>query len=67
MSVLKSFSANIHQITFDISVTAAQVLNKIDLPGAEPSRVIQEIEEVSSPEAVFNCLLMLIFINYVCF
>ncbi|PWA88522.1 translation factor [Artemisia annua] len=27
-------------------VDASQVLNKIDLPGAEPSRVIQEIEEV---------------------
>lgn len=24
-----------------------QVLNKIDLPGVEPSRVVQEIEEVS--------------------
>jgi len=26
-----------------------QVLNKIDLPGAEPDRVCKEIEEVGSP------------------
>ncbi|GJV79238.1 translation factor GUF1 homolog, chloroplastic [Tanacetum coccineum] len=46
LEVIPSFNANIHQIIFTSSVTAAQVLNKIDLPGAEPSRVIQEIEEV---------------------
>ncbi|PWA46040.1 translation factor [Artemisia annua] len=45
LEVIPSFNANIQQIIFDISVTAVQVLNKIDLPGAEPSRVIQEIEE----------------------
>lgn len=34
-----------HQ-TSDITTLFLQVLNKIDLPGAEPDRVIREIEEV---------------------
>lgn len=33
-----------------------QVLNKIDLPGAEPDRVIQEIEEVGAHKAGFHLL-----------
>ncbi|KAJ0040917.1 hypothetical protein Pint_27464 [Pistacia integerrima] len=33
-----------------------QVLNKIDLPGAEPDRVVQEIEEVGAQKAGFHLL-----------
>ena len=36
-----------------------QVLNKIDLPGAEPSRVSQEIEEVGAhikEKYLYSCL-----------
>lgn len=32
-----------------------QVLNKIDLPGAEPQRVSQEIEEVGNLNEIYFC------------
>ena len=34
-------------LIYDDETSQLQVLNKIDLPGAEPDRVIREIEEVA--------------------
>ncbi|KVI00504.1 Elongation factor 4 [Cynara cardunculus var. scolymus] len=43
--------ANVY-LALENNLEVIPVLNKIDLPGAEPNRVVQEIEEVSSQEAI---------------
>ncbi|KAJ0097548.1 hypothetical protein Patl1_28076 [Pistacia atlantica] len=47
--------ANVY-LALENNLEIIPVLNKIDLPGAEPDRVVQEIEEVGAQKAGFHLL-----------